>query len=167
MNQSIRLMDQLQLVTSADTQDQLILALTESANILGFEYFAFGLQAPFPLPSPKIQMVNNYPINWQKKYIDNNYLSVDPIVNHGKLSNAPIIWDEKAFSDAMPFWEDARSFGVQYGWAQASRTPIGEIGMLTLSRSGDKLTEKELCSIQPFLSWLAQLSFSGFSKYCA
>lgn len=49
------------------------------------------------------------------------------------------------------FWEEARSYGLNVGWAQSSRDFIGTRGMLTLARSNDQLSEKSKSTIYEYV----------------
>jgi len=76
---------------------------------------------PFPLATPKTVMFNNYPTAWQAQYEAKNYVEIDPTVQHAMRSSLPILWTDDLFSPAQELWEEARSFGLRYGWAQSIR----------------------------------------------
>lgn len=167
MNKQLKpqLDDQLFALTTVETKEELIEALDKSARLLGFDYFAYGLRVTFPYSAPRFELVNNYPLEWQASYTSNDYLSVDPTVRHGMQSIAPLIWEESIFEDARDFWEDANSYGLSHGWAQSSFTSFGVSGMLTLARSGEALSPKELREKTPLLVWFNQLAQMGLQKY--
>lgn len=99
---------------------------------------------PLPLTNPTILTFNNYPAAWQAHYQAKNYVAVDPTVHHAMHSLQPIVWSDDLFSSAHDLWEEANSFGLRYGWAQSIRDFNGVVGMLTLARSNDPITEIEL-----------------------
>jgi len=45
-----------------------------AALALGFEHCAYGLRVPYPVSKPKILVLNNYPTEWQDRYISEGYL---------------------------------------------------------------------------------------------
>lgn len=136
--------------------------IASHARDLGFDYCAYGLRMPLPLTQPKIAMFNDYPVDWQRRYQDQAYLAVDPTVQHGMRSLLPIVWSE-LFASAPEFWEDAHSFGLQVGWAQASRGLNGVGGMLALARSGESISKAELQDKELGMMWLTQATHMGMS----
>jgi LuxR family quorum-sensing system transcriptional regulator SolR len=143
------------------------IALEKAASVLGFEYAAFGMRLPLPVSNPRFLLSNNYSSSWQQRYADQNYLAVDPTVAHGLQSVLPIVWNDKLFSEAPEFWEDARGHGLQVGWAQSSIDVHGAVGMLTLARSHDALTPTELRAQIPHMQWLAKMATEGMLRLAA
>ncbi|MGR8929134.1 MAG: LuxR family transcriptional regulator [Gammaproteobacteria bacterium] len=135
--------DQLQLLLDSHCERKSFESILALASELGFDYCAYGFRVVLPLANPKTYMINNYPAAWQSQYQVRNYLAIDPTVRHGLSSNQPILWTDELFRSTAGLWEEARSFGLRYGWAQASRGAKGDIGMLTLARDNEPITEKE------------------------
>lgn len=136
------------------TEAALLDVLTATAQALGFEHCAYGLRMPLPVSNPKMMLLNNYPDAWRQRYVEQNYLAVDPTVAHGIKSVAPVLWSEKLFHASPTFWEDARSHGLNVGWAQSAYDARGAVGMLTLARSADFISESELRNSSLRMSWL-------------
>jgi LuxR family transcriptional regulator len=156
--------NQLHALQSIQSEQQLFQAILSFAKELGFDHCAYGLRTPFPLATPKTVMFNNYPTAWQTHYQANNYLAIDPTVHHAMHSILPILWTDDLFSPAEELWEEARSFGLCYGRAQSIRDFNGTVGMLTLSRSNDLITETELEANQFKMTWLTQVAHLGMSR---
>lgn len=156
--------EQLQTLLSVKTKDELVAEISNAAKILGFEYFAYGLRVSIPFSKPKFELVNNYPLAWQEHYASNNYLATDPTVKHGLQTTKPVIWTEDLFSESKPLWEDAKSFGISYGWAQSVQSHSGITGMLTLSRPVDLIERQELIHKTPQLVCLTQLAHLGLQE---
>ena len=159
--------DQLHALHSIQCEHDLFEAIVSAARDLGFDQCAYGLRVPLPVSRPRTMMFNNYPVAWQTRYQEENYLTIDPTVQHGMRSLIPVIWSDDLFASAHEFWEDARSFGLRYGWAQSSRDANGVSGMLTLARSGDPLSEAELCDKGLKMAWLTQVAHLGMSQLLA
>ncbi len=155
---------QIQSLLSADDEIELFAALSRVAAELGFEYCAYGLRMSLPVSNPKVFMLNNYPHDWQRRYVQENYLAVDPTVAHGSRSVMPLVWADKVFAKCRPFWEEARAHGLQVGWAQSCHDAKGVAGLLTLARSHDDLSPKELGDSSLKMSWLAQAAHEGMSR---
>jgi DNA-binding CsgD family transcriptional regulator len=89
---------------------------------------------------------------------------VDPTVLHGLRSPLPVIWTDEFFSGARPFWEEARMHGLRYGWAQPCRDAYGTLGMFTVARSHDELTDLEMQEKNFRLSWLTQIAHISMTR---
>lgn len=148
------LLCQLRTVSSEKT---LFDAVQDEAQKLGFDHWAYGLRLPLNVTAPKTVMLNNYPPSWQKRYVEENYLAIDPTVRHGSRSVMPLVWTENLFREAPNFWEDARTHGLRFGWAQSSTNMQGIRGMLTLARSAESLSETELKKNGYRMVWLTQV----------
>lgn len=155
---------QLQFLLSAETEINLFAVLAHAANELDFEYCAYGMRMPLPISRPKVFMLNNYSQDWQQRYTEENYLAVDPTVAHGTRSVLPLVWTDKAFATCRPFWEDARAHGLRVGWAQSCHDAKGVGGLLTLARSHDNLSPKELEDRSLKMTWLAQAAHEGMAR---
>jgi LuxR family quorum-sensing system transcriptional regulator SolR len=138
--------------------------IAAAAQKLGFEYCAYGLRTPVPISRPVVALFNNYSKEWQECYREQRYIEVDPTVRHGLKSAAPIVWSEEVFGMAPNLWEDARCHGLQFGWAQAARDANGIVGLLTLARSTEKITETELRANEERMSWLTQFAHCTMSR---
>ncbi len=86
------------------------------------------------------------------------YVTVDPTVLHGRRTQAPLLWKDDVFSEAKPFWDEARSAGLRFGWAQSSLDGLGIGGMLTLSRSSEALSASELALKESKMRWLVNIA---------
>ncbi|MBI3229769.1 MAG: autoinducer binding domain-containing protein [Burkholderiales bacterium] len=61
-------------------------------------------------------------------------------------------------------WEEARAHGLCFGWAQAARDAGGAVGMLTLARSSEQLTDTTIADNQYKMAWLAQIVHVGMAN---
>lgn len=156
--------DRLNALLEIESEACLFEEIRLAAYDMGFEYCAYGIQMPVPVSRPTVLMYNNYSEEWQRCYQERNYLEIDPTVRHGLTSTLPVVWSDRLFSSSPELWEEARAHGLHFGWAQASRDSRGAVGMLTLARSADRLTESELSINYPKMAWLTQFAHAGMSK---
>jgi LuxR family transcriptional regulator len=156
--------EQLSALFRARNEQQLFDELVKIVRRLGFDRCSYGVRPPMPLTQPRIMVFDNYPAAWHERYMTQNYLAIDPTVQHGLRSMLPLVWTDNVFETARGFWEDARSQGLRYGWAQPCRDPNGIAGMLTVSRSHDELTDEELRVKAPQLAWVTQTAHIGMAK---
>lgn len=159
--------DQLRALHAVECEHALFEMIVSLARDLGFDHCCYGLRMPLPLTQPKIALFNNYPIGWQQRYQEMNYLAADPTVQHGMRSLLPILWSDNLFAPAPELWEDARSFGLQIGWAQAGRDVNGVSGLLTLARSSEPISEAELQDKERKMMWFTQAAHLNMSRLLA
>ena len=146
-------------LTDEQTDEQAIFATIQgAAAALGFEYCAFGFSASLLPGKPKVTLLSNYPAAWRERYAQAAYVRADPTVLHGRKSTAPLVWHAALFAKTPAFWDEAQSFGLQFGWAQSSLDGLGAGGMLTLARSSEALSAAELAAKQSKMRWLVQIA---------
>lgn len=152
----------------AQTEAQLFDVIAKLALELGFPYCAYGMRMPLPLTNPKTVMMNNYSTTWQQRYVDMNYLAVDPTVIHGLTSTRPLVWsDAKTAAASRDFWEDAAGHGLKSGWAQSSFDAKGVVGMLSMSRPNEELSAAELSDKSLRMTWLVQAAHEALASVIA
>lgn len=159
--------DRLNALLQIESEQQLFEEVAAIAAGLGFEYCAYGIRTPVPVSRPNVRMFNNYDPDWQQCYSERGYLNVDPTVQHALKSTLPLVWSNALFEPAREMWEEARGHGLEVGWAQASRDAGGSVGLLTLARSAEQLSESELYANQARMSWLAQYMHAGMARILA
>lgn len=135
-----------------------------AAAALGFEHCAYGLRIPLPLSNPRTIILSNYPEPWRERYISAGYVHRDPTVLHGRQSRKPVAWSDSVFAAVPQLWDEARSFGLCFGWAQSSLDALGVGGMLTLARSGEPLTAAELEVKEQRMRWLVNIAHLALSR---
>jgi LuxR family transcriptional regulator len=151
-------------LSATKTVEEIFAVITREARALGFDNCAYGVRLPLPLARPRTVMYNDYPIAWQERYLQENYVDIDPIVKHGKISRIPLVWSDSLFSQQPDFWEEARSFGLIAGWSQASADDTGVQGLLTLVRAGQPMSPKEVDLNGFRMAWLTQMGHLYMSK---
>lgn len=159
--------DSLNALLCIDSEQMLFDRIAAAAKSLGFEYCAYGIRMPVPISRPKVAMFSNYTVQWQHCYNERGYLLVDPTVQHALKSTLPIVWSNQLFESAHEMWEEARSYGLRFGWAQASRDASGAVGLLSLARSAEELTSQELAAGQAQMSWLVQYAHAAMARLLA
>lgn len=136
-----------------------------AASHLGFEHCAYGLRMPFPFTRLDIHMLNTYDQGWRQRYTEAGYLGVDPTVTHGMRSLRPVVWSDQIFAEVPQMWDEARSFGLRFGWAQSVFDADGRIGMLSLARASEPLSDAEMRAHDPLLRWLVNTAHCALSPY--
>lgn len=156
--------DLLTLADSAKSASELFAGLLNVSRELGFEYCAYGIRSPFPISSPKVVMLNNYPSEWYNRYCKNDCMIVAHPVKRGEQCLAPVICSDDHSVSIRDFWEDAQLHGLHFGFAQSIRDLRGFTGLLTLARSEDPLDDGELSTLREIMPWLTQVSHLAMSE---
>ncbi|AXW64016.1 LuxR family transcriptional regulator (plasmid) [Ralstonia solanacearum] len=157
--------DLIDIFSEAATSTSDVFAHIEAAALaLGFEHVAYGFRAPLPLSEPKIILLNNYPQAWRERYLEAGYLHVDPSVAHACRSQAPVIWSDRLFQHTPALWDEGQAQGLRVGWAQSSLDSLGVGGMLSLSRSCEPLTARELADNTRRMQWLTHMAHLALSR---
>lgn len=151
-------------LAAAGSETELLAVVDRAARALGFDYCAYGMRAPLPATNPRTVLVSSYPSAWQQRYAEQNYMALDPTVAHAMRSVMPLVWSDSLVRQAPEFWEEARSYGLRAGWAQAACDAQGNIGMLTLARSGEALAGTELRAKSLQMSWLAYVTHAAMTR---
>ncbi|ACX95801.1 autoinducer binding domain-containing protein [Halothiobacillus neapolitanus] len=151
-------------IQSAENEESAFKKIEDEALALGFENAAYGLRLNLNITNQKVVMMNNYSQNWKRRYTDENYISIDPVVKHGNKSLMPVVWSSNKITENKNFWEDAYSHNLKYGWSQASADQVGRRGLLTLTRGHEPISELELKELQYRLTWLTQISHHCMSE---
>jgi len=156
--------EQLQVLLAEENEYLVFDKIAEIAKQLGFDHCAYGIRASLPVSRQRIVMFNTYPVEWRDRYTKQNYLAVDPTVQHGLRSLLPVVWTDELFANARDFWEDARAFDLRFGWAQPCRDAQGVLGMLTVARSHEELSRAEMQDKSIRLAWLAQITHIAMAR---
>lgn len=156
--------DKVAAIQSATTIQTLLEVIEEITKEIGFEYFSYGHRSHTPLSAPKLDLINNYPDNWQNTYKEKRYFEQDPTIIHALRSTSPLIWDDETFTGSRTLQEDASQFGIDYGWSQATRSTSG-VSMLTLVRAQEPMSDSEIQSNAPSLMWLTHVINEAIEKF--
>lgn len=155
--------DQLSALLGIHSEQELFEQAAAIAKGMGFEYCAYGIRMPVPISRPAFALFNNYSPEWQQCYQNKGFIEIDPTVHHGLKSSLPIVWSPQVFESAPELWEEARSHGLCFGWAQAARDSGGTVGMLTLARSTEQLTDTDIVNNKYKMAWLTQVMHVGMA----
>jgi LuxR family transcriptional regulator len=156
--------DLLLLLDGGSDENDIFDRLCAAAKTLGFEHCAYGLRIPDPVSNPRTVLLNTYPAAWRSRYAEAGYMEIDPTVLHGRRSPKPLVWSEKLFRSAGSLWEEAKAFGLRFGWAQSSLDTFGGGGMLTLARSQTLLSPSELAAHEVRFRWLTHIGHLLLSR---
>ncbi|SOC58327.1 LuxR family transcriptional regulator/LuxR family transcriptional regulator, quorum-sensing system regulator CciR [Chromohalobacter canadensis] len=122
------------------TKDQYICFLGEVMEHVGIEKYAYAY-VPFEITeASNITVVGNYDQQWVKKYKQEGYHHIDPVMRYSSRTSEEFFWDEipveKITHDRVVYEESAK-----YGIEQGFTIPIHDAGLafstINLAADGD------------------------------
>ena len=110
--------------------------LRNFAEDAGFEFFAY-----LNLRGQESFAVSNYPKEWQDRYVQMNYLRVDPVVTKAKHGPPIFLWSAEEARrlgrrDVTQFFKDAERFGIRSGLSVS--VPVGFKDRMVFTLASDK-----------------------------
>ena len=110
--------------------------LRNFAEDAGFEFFAY-----LNLRGQESFAVSNYPQEWQDRYVQMNYLRVDPVVTTAKHGPPIFLWSAEEARrlgrrDVTQFFKDAERFGIRSGLSVS--VPVGFKDRMVFTLASDK-----------------------------
>ncbi|MDD2050416.1 autoinducer binding domain-containing protein [Pseudomonas putida] len=145
-----------QLLSETEEHRRFDLAASLAAQ-LGMEYFAFTPTPANPSLHPQFKTYSNFPKAWNECYQRCNYQSIDPIVAYCHDSLLPILWDDDAFRETPELWEQARQYGLRYGWSQSAHDLHRNVSLLSVIRSHTPVDRSEYYEMAGKTMWLCNL----------
>lgn len=108
---------------------EVLTCLDTAAKAFGMDCYAIS---GIPLPSERIDpyfMLNAWPAGWFERYVQENYVHVDPVIYRTKMSDEAFVWSE-ALADkpvtraAKRVMNEATEFGMYDGYS----VPLHSVG---------------------------------------
>ncbi|RKP46997.1 autoinducer binding domain-containing protein [Trinickia fusca] len=150
-------------LSQAKDAEEILAFISARVRSLGFDFCAYGARDPLPVTRPSFTLHSNYPANWQKHYVAENYFARDPVVRYGVTYTSPLIWPVNARTDEA-FWQDAKGHGLAHGWSQPIRDKQGRIAMWSFARGADPISTSEISASESRLIFLAHAGHSASSR---
>jgi DNA-binding CsgD family transcriptional regulator len=114
-------------------------ACLEFSALNGVDFYLFGLCKPSSLAFPDIVLIDNYPVEWTKLYMEKNYIKKDPTVVFCMRHSTPIRWDKFPSMGELgkgPYKElmaEASQHGLVSGYSLPLWSSSGEFAVFSLA----------------------------------
>jgi LuxR family transcriptional regulator, quorum-sensing system regulator LasR len=120
-----------------NTETDLLTRLCKTAEEFEVEHVLYGCVFNLGTQRSLTKIISNYPPSWREKYDIENYISVDPIMQHCARRLVPAVWSKLASSshDQSNFMEEARGVGLASGISFPIHSREGDVGVLSFSSS--------------------------------
>ncbi len=105
----------------------------------GFDNFIYAARIPTSLVTPNYIFINGYPQEWRDRYIEQDYLPIDPTVSHCLSKTTPIYWEniiknnDKKIKIVDQLFSEADSFGLRNGISFPIHCIHGESAMFSMA----------------------------------
>lgn len=121
--------------------------LRQFVGDMGFDRAIFGgatndmqFRDRYAIKVPAPIIINNYPMDWTRHYLEHNYVQIDPIISLMPRSWGPLIWDDIPQQHHLTraqtrMMRESREAGLLNGISLPMRGPEGETFVLSLSSS--------------------------------
>lgn len=125
----------LDLLCSASNESILHGQLAGLAARFGFDHFVYCSLGEYGRRLGAL--INGYPGAWTDRYVQNNYVSVDPVMRHCLRFVTPLVWHPAAFAqkEEKTFFGEAGEFGIRSGMSFSVRGRVGEMSILSFASS--------------------------------
>jgi DNA-binding CsgD family transcriptional regulator len=122
-------------------------SLADIRTALKVDHAVYHL-APTAAPEMDIPFVRTtYDPRWVMRYITQNYMTIDPVLELGLSGTKPFFWSDIARDGeaVAAFFDDARRHGVgNCGYTVPIADRVGHRAMFTLNRDGDETEFRSL-----------------------
>lgn len=124
-----RLTDQ---VALAQDEASIKATLEKLSQEKGFRAYAY-----LNLHADMQSAISNYDLEWQQRYFDKSYASIDPVVHNARWRHEAFTWSNdaslKMFKTRRMFYGEAAEFGIRCGITIPIKVAFGHTAMLTLA----------------------------------
>lgn len=129
-----------------ETTSDMEATITKLRDLLGIDHLVYHSSRLGTSPSVDPYIRLTYPASWIKRYLQMNYVEVDPVLREGFLRTLPFDWSELTIAGAQEqsFLMDALAHGVgPHGLSIPVRSKRGHRGLFSIScsRPGEEWTD--------------------------
>ncbi len=130
--------EQIEKVQIATSQDDLHRVCADICELCGFDQYIYGALLPDSFVNPQLITINGYDEAWWDRYVSQEYLRIDPVVNHCLYRHVPINWgdlnkDTLDNEQSKQLMEEARDFGLVNGVSIPLHSYEGEMAIMSFA----------------------------------
>lgn len=126
-------------LSNATSFDEIKIICGLFCELIGCEYYLFGICRATSLSQPQITTISNYPEEWFKLYFDENMQKHDPVVKYCFENTAPVRWDKLVQMEeyispvGVQIMARAAKCGLVNGISIPLKAPNGEVAIFSVS----------------------------------
>jgi LuxR family transcriptional regulator, quorum-sensing system regulator SolR len=144
-------------LADAATQNELSMRLVSLSAELDFQYFSLVFRQSLPGAPVQQLVLSNYPESWIKRYREQGYSKIDPVLKQGLRTRSLVVWSDNLFARAGTLWQEARTAGLSVGMSQCAWSRGGAYSILSLARGTGPLEPAAVDELQPYMRLLSDL----------
>jgi LuxR family quorum sensing-dependent transcriptional regulator len=128
--------DFIQSLERISSEDEAFVELRKVADFFGLGSFAIsGIPEPNEKMDPYVLM-NGWPEEWSKRYLENQYFRIDPVIQRTILSDNAFVWSDhlktmNVSRQGMTFMREAMDFGFIDGFSVPIHSIMGFRAIVT------------------------------------
>lgn len=138
--------------------------LQQQIETLGLDQFALLIRHPLPFTRPKTFLFSTYPKSWLKRYENENYYAIDPILQICQLPGKFILWQDAVSDRNEIFWQEAKQHGLVSGVSCSLMALNRAIGILSATSKKAENMLTLLPEQQLRLQYLLDLSLQTLQR---
>lgn len=138
-------------LSEAATIDGVVEELRKLGGLFGYENFCI---ASLPQPGERFEpyvLVSGWPEGWMRRYDENGYAHVDPVMTQIRRTSLPVAWSEVPYDRSDPgpsrVMNESPEFGLVEGVSVAVSTPRGFKAGVSFSARKLRLTKPERAAL--------------------
>jgi len=140
-------------IEASQTPESVFDLLFSYLSKLGFQNASIGQVFNPALAKAPIKEFaqTNFPMGWVEKWIANDYMFHDPILQFSLLSNAAYSWEtayKYASRTGKKILDEGRDFNLIKGLAVPVKIPFKPTGVISLGYEDLKLSDSEIAAVQ-------------------
>jgi len=156
------LIDTIEEIQSSGDVSDIKTVLVKIREYFEFANVTYAVKLPQTFTQSSLLLISDYPVEWFKRYGEQGYINVDPVVSHCLNSQTPYEWQrfkEHSKKEVIDFVGEADEFKLRDGISVGMPSFDGKPGLISLA-SDHQLTlshrqrhQINIClnTLQPFL----------------
>lgn len=144
---------------------KLINRAAEMVQALDMDYLGLSLHLHIAAHSPQVVLYNNYPPEWNARYQQGNFFTIDPVVSKCHKTLKPLVWSDELFQEVPHLREAATQHGITHGWTQSVFDQRHNESQLSVCRSSGAVGVEEVYEKGSLVMWLCSTLHAALSEY--
>lgn len=131
-------------VLNSTSKQELFSTMERAAKALGFDNVLYGIRVDVPVGDPVQHIASGYPAEYQRIYLERQFIARDPTVYHALTRPQLLVWNDGIYDEkSRDIMEESRKYGLGHGLSAPVHEGPSIRGMLSLARDRPFENSKE------------------------
>lgn len=148
----------------ATRSSQINKILQSQTERLEYDAFSLLIKHPVPFTRPKTFLFSTFPTRWIKRYMQQNYLAIDPVLKRCEVPGVLVAWREALFTEQQLFWQEAQEYGLKSGFSCSFMAANRAAGILSISSCEPSKSTRVQREVELKLLVLAEMSLATLMR---